>query len=77
MLNDNVRDVLIDCLHVGDNDEKNIANMRIQLSNAVEQSPQPADTWLKLSNLLGVLVRDKHEQYERAKILDKIINERI
>ena len=76
MLNDNVRDVLIDCLHVGDNDEKNIANMRIQLANAVEQSPQPADTWLKLSNLLGVLVRDKHEQYERAKILDKIINER-
>ena len=77
MLNDDVRDVLIDCLHVGENDEKNIANMRIELSNAVEQSPQPADTWAKLSNLLGVLVRDKHEQYERAKILDKIINERI
>ena len=77
MLNDNVRDVWIECLHVGENDAKNTTDMRIKLAGAVEQSPNPADTWRKLSSILDRLLPDKHEQYERVKILDKIIKERI
>ena len=78
MLTRDVIDVWIACLHVGDNkDENNIANMRIELAKAVDQSPKPADTWLKLSSILDRLLPDKHEQYERAKILNEIIKERI
>ena len=78
MLTDSVRNVLIDCLHVGDNDDaNNIANMRTLLANAVEQSPKPDDTWANLSNIFDRLLPDKREQYERAKILNKMIKERI
>ena len=74
---DPVSNVLQECLHVGENDKRNTDNMRMELAKVVDQSPKPADTWLKLSSILDVLLRDKHEQYERAKILNEIIKERI
>ena len=77
MLPDDVREVLIDCLHVGANDDTTFATMRSQLAEVVNQHPKPSDIWERLSNMLDRLLIDKQEQYERAKMLIKIINERI
>lgn len=77
MLPDDVREVLIDWLHVGDNDDTTVALMRTQLAEVVNKHPKPSDIWVRLASILDRLVIDKKQQYERAKMLINIINERI
>lgn len=77
MLPDDVREVLIDCLHVGANDDITVALMRTQLADVVNQYPKPSDIWVRLASVLDRLVVDKQEQYERTQMLINIINERI
>lgn len=77
MLPDDVREVLIDCLHVGANDDTTFALMRTQLADVVNKHPKPSDIWVRLASKLDRLFIDKQEQYERTKMLIKIINERI